>query len=377
MKSSRVSWIDYARGIAIILVCYRHVFEGSKEAGIPVGNYNFLEYINIFLYSFRMPLFFIISGIFITQSLQKKGIRSYLENRARSILYPYFVWGFIQLSLQIIFTKYTNGHPTIGSYLNLFYLPREVAQFWYLYALFNVSILYALSKYYLKFTAIHNMILGIILFYISSVIYNQNIKTGPIFDIFHYYIFFSIGDFVSNYLLDQKNKKYFESGKSVLLMCIPFICVQIYFLLQNLNHSTSKYMYVEFRQPIIFLFIALVGCAFVISLTFYLQKKNTLKFLLILGKNSLYIYVVHVIVFACVRIILSKFFGIQNVAIIIISGMFSGLLIPILLYKLAVKFNLRFIFTLEKSNQIENGTSIGNGTSLPTHLKKISTCLIL
>jgi fucose 4-O-acetylase-like acetyltransferase len=366
MKSSRLSWIDYARGIAIILVCYRHVFEGSKEAGVPVGDYNFLEYANIFLYTFRMPLFFIISGIFVTQSLQKKGIKLYLENRARSILYPYFVWGFIQLSLQIIFTKYTNGHPTVASYLNLFYMPREVAQFWYLYALFNVSMLYALLKYFLKLTALHNIILGIFLFYLSSIIYQQNITTGLVFDIFHYYIFFSIGDFISSYLLNPKNKRYFESGKTVLLIFIPFIGGQVYFLLQNLNHSTSKYMFVEFYQPFVFLFLALMGCTFIIALTFYLQKKNRLKWLTILGRHSLYIYVSHVIVFSFVRIILMKFFEIQNVAIILLSGIFSGLLIPILLYKVAEKFNMRFIFTLEKEPENNINKESVNNTILPT-----------
>ncbi len=370
MKSSRLSWVDYARGIAIILVCYRHVFEGSKEAGLPVGNYSFLEQANIFLYSFRMPLFFIISGIFVTQSLQKKGIKLYIENRLRSILYPYFVWGFIQLSLQIIFTKYTNGHPTVSSYFNLFYMPREVAQFWYLYALFNVSILYALSKYFLKITPLYNIVLGFFLFYLSSIIYKQHINAGLLFDICHYYIFFSIGDFISSYLLNPDNKKHFESPRTVLLIFIPFIVVQVYFLLQNLNHSSSKYMYVEFSQPIIFLFIALIGCAFIICLTFYLQSKNILKFLVVLGKNSLYIYVVHVIVFSSVRIILSKFLDIQNVSVIIISGMVSGLLIPILLYRLAVKFNLRFIFTLEKNNQFKTTASKGNMEALPNYNKK-------
>ncbi len=370
MKSSRLSWIDYARGIAIILVCYRHVFEGSKEAGLPVGNYNFLEYANIFLYSFRMPLFFIISGIFITKSLQKKGIKLYIENRVRSILYPYFVWGFIQLSLQIIFTKYTNGHPTVSSYLNLFYMPREVAQFWYLYALFNVSLVYALLKYFLKLTALHNIILGIFLFYLSSIIYQRNITTGLVFDIFHYYVFFSIGDFISGYLLDEKSKKYLQSGKTVLLIFIPFICGQVYFLLQNLNHSTSKYMFVEFYQPFVFLFLALIGCTFIITLTFYLQKKDRFKWLTVLGRHSLYIYVSHVIIFSFVRIIFTKLFGIHNVAIIILSGIVSGLLVPLLLYNLAVKFNMRFIFTLEKEPENKvNNESVNNSISPTQSIK--------
>ncbi len=359
MKLSRLSWIDYARGIAIILVCYRHVFEGSKEAGIEMGSYHFLEYINIFLYSFRMPLFFIISGLFFTRSLQKKGLKLYIEDRARSILYPYFVWGFIQLSLQIIFTKYTNGHPTVSSYLNLFYLPREIAQFWYLYALFNVSFVYSFVKHFLKLTVFYNIIIGLFLFYISSLIYQQSIPTGLVFDIFHYYIFFAIGDFVSSFLLNPENMKYFESGKNLFLMLLPFLGGQIYFLFQNLHHSTSKYMYVEFYEPVIFLFIALVGCTFIIHLTFYLQRKNSLKWLTVLGKHSLYIYVSSVIVFASVRIMLTKLFYVDNIFIILCSGILAGLTVPIVLYKLAVRFNMRFIFTLEKPlpKEINNNTT--------------------
>ncbi len=363
MKSSRFSWIDYARGIAIILVCYRHVFEGSKEAGVHVGDYSFLEYANIFLYSFRMPLFFIISGIFVTGSLQKKGLKLYVENRARSILYPYFVWGFIQLSLQIIFTRYTNGHPTVSSYLNLFYQPREVAQFWYLYALFNVSLLYSFIKCFLKLTALHNIFMGMLLFYLSSLIYQHNVATGPLFDIFHYYIFFSIGDFVSSYLLDAKNQKYLESGKTLLVLLIPFIGGQVYFLLQNLQHSTSKYMFVEFYQPAVFLAIALMGCLFVICLTFFLQKKNVLQWLTTLGRHSLYVYVSHVIVFSFVRIVLTKFLGVQNVFVILASGILFGLTVPLLLYKLAVKLNMRFIFTLEKEKEI-NETALPAGENI-------------
>jgi fucose 4-O-acetylase-like acetyltransferase len=363
MKASRLSWIDYARGIAITLVCYRHVFEGSKEAGIPVGDYSFLEYANISLYSFRMPLFFIISGLFIFRSLQKRGMKQYIEGRARTILYPYFLWGMLQLTLQMFFTKYTNSHPTPSSYLDLFYQPRECAQFWYLYALFNVSVLYAFVKYFVKIPVVHNLVLGIVFFYLSSLIYQQNINAGFISDILHYYIFFAIGDFLSSYLLDEKNQKYLESGKLLLLILVPFAAGQVYFLLENLRHTTPKYMHVEFYQPFVFLLIALTGCAFIINLTFYLQKKGSLNWLTVLGRNSLYIYVSHVIVFAFVRIVLSQFFGIRDVAIIILSGMVSGLLVPVLLYRLAVYWNLRWIFTLEKKKENEISTPSGNAVA--------------
>ena len=335
----------------------------------------FLEYANISLYSFRMPLFFIISGLFIFRSLQKKGLKQYIEGRARTILYPYFLWGILQLTLQMIFAKYTNDHPTTSSYLNLLYQPRECAQFWYLYALFNVSVLYSFTKYFLKLPAIYNIFVGMVFFYLSALIYQQNIRTGFLFDILHYYIFFSIGDFVSSYLLDEKNRKYLESGKLLLFILVPFATGQVYFLTGNLNHSTPKYMHVEFYQPFIFLLIALTGCLFIINLTFYLQKRNSIKWLTVLGRNSLYIYVAHVIVFACVRIILNKLFGIQDVAIIMLSGMVSGLLVPVLLYRLAVRWNIRWIFTLEKKNESESWTPVsGRAVTRGTWHKKIIVC---
>ena len=354
MKPGRLSWIDYARGIAIILVTYRHVFEGLKEAGIPAEKYYLLEYSNIFFYSFRMPLFFIISGVFIALSIQKKGLPKFIESRARTILYPYFLWGFLQLTLQMIFMKYTNGQPTPASYLHLFYLPREIAQFWYLFALFNVSVLYAFAREMLKFTVVHNIITGLIFFYLSSLVYQYHFKIGFVSDILHNYIFFAIGDMVSKYLLNKNNQSYFESGKTVLLMFIPFIGAQAYFLIQNLQHTTSKYMFVEYYQPFVFLLIAIIGCAFIISVTFFLQKRNVFSWLTYLGRHSLHIYVAEVIAFGAVRIILNNLLGIENVAVLLISGIIAGIIIPLLLYRLAVKMNMRWIFTLEKEPAVEN-----------------------
>jgi len=348
MQTARLNWIYYARGIAIILVTYRHVFEGMKESGLAVGDYPFLEYANIFFYSFRMPLFFIISGIFVALSVQKRGVKKFIDTRARSVLWPYFLWGFIQLTLQMAFSRYTNGQPTPGSYLNLFYLPREIAQFWYLYALFNVSVLYVFSRFVLKINPYYNLVIGLIFFYFSSIVYQQSINIWFLSDILHYYIFFAIGDCVSRFLLDKNNYRFFESGRMLLIMIVPFLLAQSYFLWQNLRQQISKYMFVEYYQPFAFLVIALTGGLFIISLTFYLQKKNILKWLPELGVQSLYIYVAHVIVFAGVRIVLTNFVGIQNVFIILFACMLSGILVPLLLYKLAVKMNMRWLFTLEK-----------------------------
>ena len=67
LTKSRYPWVDYLRGIAIMLVVYRHVLIGIQRSNLSVPQV--LEDANMLFFSFRMPLFFILSGIFISGSI--------------------------------------------------------------------------------------------------------------------------------------------------------------------------------------------------------------------------------------------------------------------------------------------------------------------
>lgn len=345
-------WVDYAKGIAIILVLYRHVFEGIKNAGIDVSKYLFLEEWNIIFFSFRMPLFFIVSGIFVSSSFAKRGMKKFVQTKLRTILYPYFLWGIIQITLQLIFSNYVNGPIGASSYLDLLYLPREIEQFWYLYALFNVTVLYVVLKYYVKLKPWHNLVLGIILFLFSAFLYQKNIIVGFVSDIFHYYIFIALGDIISKFIRDRSNWRLFESWRLFFLLLFPFILSQFYFLYANIQFPQTKYQYVEYFNPLIFLPIAIMGCAFVMNVSFILQKYSAIKWLRVLGRHSLYIYVSHVIVVAGLRVLLTKGLEIYLVPVLLVTGIIVGLVIPVLLYKIAIKINMPWIFTLEDNEKL-------------------------
>ena len=75
LKKSRLYWVDYLKGIAIILVVYRHSLLGIQGSGAPTPAY--LENANMIFYSFRMPLFFMLSGIFASLSLRKRSVKQY------------------------------------------------------------------------------------------------------------------------------------------------------------------------------------------------------------------------------------------------------------------------------------------------------------
>ena len=351
MKPIRQTWIDYARGISIILVLYRHVFEGLKNSGLAVAEYIGLEHANILFFSFRMPLFFIVSGIFVAGSLQKRGIRLFVDNKARTILYPYFLWGILQITIQIFLSGYVNSQRTGFDYLYLLYQPREIEQFWYLYALFNVSVLYAFSKSILKLSAFKNIIIGFGLIYISSFTGRNQINIGFLSDMCHYYLFYAIGDLIGRFMRDKNNLAKLYSWKISVLLIIPFIVSQVYYLYQNLEFSPKTYDYVENYNPYIFVIIAITGCAFVISICFQLQKADKFKWLHNLGRHSLYIYVAHVIVLAATRMVMVKVFDISNVPVLLITGIIAGLTVPVILYKICEKYNLTLLFTLERNHE--------------------------
>lgn len=300
-------------------------------------------------FSFRMPLFFIVSGIFLSASFAKRGLGRYVEVKARTILFPYFLWGALQITLQLFFSSYVNSNRTVHHYLYLLYDPRRVEQFWYLYALFNVSVLYVIFKYVFSFSKWQQLALGLVMFYMASVFHQRGTSLVFVFDIMHNYIFIAIGDLIQRFIRDPKNFKFFQSRRVTLALLIPFIASQLYFLIVNLRHpEVDEYRYVEYYQPFAFLIIALIGCAFVVMVCFILQRGERPQWLRIIGTHSLHIYVAHVIAFASVRALLKTVFGLSNVPLLLITGIISGLFIPILIYNVSKRMNIEWIFSLKE-----------------------------
>ena len=78
--SKHLNWVDYAKGLGIILVVYGHISEGVFNAGMTM-NRSLYTTIDTIIYSFHMPLFFLLSGLFFTSSLTKRGFKRSEERR--------------------------------------------------------------------------------------------------------------------------------------------------------------------------------------------------------------------------------------------------------------------------------------------------------
>src|SRR5436189_523053 len=65
----RVDWVDYCRGLGIFYVVLGHVLRGLRQGAI-LGDSPWCQFVDSWLYSFHMPLFFFLSGLFIKRSIR-------------------------------------------------------------------------------------------------------------------------------------------------------------------------------------------------------------------------------------------------------------------------------------------------------------------
>src|SRR6267378_2672234 len=88
----RVDWVDYAKGFCIVFVVMMHSTLGVEQAA---GEQGWLHTVVEFARPFRMPDFFMISGLFLAQVIDRDW-RTYLDRRVAHFFYFYLLWMTIQ-----------------------------------------------------------------------------------------------------------------------------------------------------------------------------------------------------------------------------------------------------------------------------------------
>lgn len=96
-KIDRLAWVDAAKGVSIILVVMMY---SAYNTGEYTGQVGFLHYVIGFATPFRMPEFFLISGLFLSQVIARPWLQ-FVDRRVVHYLYFYVLWVTIMLGLKI------------------------------------------------------------------------------------------------------------------------------------------------------------------------------------------------------------------------------------------------------------------------------------
>jgi fucose 4-O-acetylase-like acetyltransferase len=324
-----LSWVDYAKGIGIILVVYGHVARGLFNANLSFPKMEY-ELIDSIVYSFHMPLFFFLSGLFFCSSLERRGSSGLILNKIDTIFYPYIVWSILQGSIEVFLSNFTNGKTSLSEVFNLLVAPR--AQFWYLYILF-------------------------IIFIMLTIIFSISRRSGKIFILFLFFagtLFYLTPEDPSDpliYNLLCKNLVYFSFGMMAskgdilvkFLDFTPLFLIAFFFIFaQWFFHG---YLSLRFsNRGIESLLLALISIIFVTSLSVHLSK-NTFSFLAYLGSSSLAIYLMHILVGSSARIILLKVFNIYSASLHLLVGFLLAIILPCFISSIFKRIGFTYAFS--------------------------------
>jgi len=94
--ANRVAWVDYAKGFCIIMVVMMHSTLGVEKAAEATG---WMTYVVAFAKPFRMPDFFMISGLFLSRVIDRDW-RTYLDKKVVHFAYFYLLWLTIQFAFK-------------------------------------------------------------------------------------------------------------------------------------------------------------------------------------------------------------------------------------------------------------------------------------
>ena len=93
--TNRLLWADCAKGLSIIGVCYMHVV-----TGVPGGTSTAWNWFNEFMDPIRMPLFFVISGLFAHRVIERT-LGDLWYRRLWFLLVPYLVFTPVQAGIRL------------------------------------------------------------------------------------------------------------------------------------------------------------------------------------------------------------------------------------------------------------------------------------
>lgn len=148
MSKKRIEWLDICKAINIILVVIFHVVGGyTGEYNIPQHE-SFINNTLFVIGSFHMQLFFILCGYTyaIGRKIENNGQFNELVNKkTKRLLYPYFIFSIIQIILKLPFQGQINS---VLSWKDIpLIIVKPIDQFWFIYVLFFVTVLYALLEW--------------------------------------------------------------------------------------------------------------------------------------------------------------------------------------------------------------------------------------
>lgn len=192
-SAGRIEWIELAKGFAIFLVVFAHMF---KFGSLPVPE--FYTFLKNRIYNFHMPLFMFLSGcVYFYRGYERQGslarLAALIAQRADRLLVPFFGLAILTIGGKALLRQWLfveESAFSVTDVLSLIFLNTEsspVFTIWYLFVLFVFASLTPLLFRLLRGSYAALLLLSVALYFIEApdIAYLNRILS--------FYIFFVLG----------------------------------------------------------------------------------------------------------------------------------------------------------------------------------------
>jgi len=319
----RIDWVDYAKGICIIMVVMMHSVIGVEKMA---GETGFMHGLVAFAKPFRMPDFFLISGLFLSLVIDRDW-RNYLDRKVVHFAYFYGLWVTIQFGFKAPGFAADSGWPHVG----LLFLVSFIEPFgtlWFIYLLPIFFVVTKLSRQLSSSTAPY-LVLGA-----AAVLEMAHVATGwTVIDEFcARFVYFYAG-----YLF--ADQVFALSDRARARPALALAALASWALINGglVASDTSEW-------PVVSLALGFAGAIAIVTAATLLARMRLLQSLRFCGEHSIVIYLAFFLPMASTRALLFKTGIIPDIGAMALIVTIAGVLGALAIWRIALAAKADFLF---------------------------------
>ncbi len=316
---ARVSWVDCAKGICILMVVMMHSTLGVEAAA---GSTSWMHELVAFARPFRMPDFFLIAGLFLARRIDRDW-PDYLDRKVLHFAYFYLLWLTIQFVLKspLLITE----HGPLGLLMEYSHaLVQPFGTLWFIYLL---PVFFVITKGLRTASSV-------LVWVLAAMLEISGLHTGiTIIDEFaSRFVYFYSGYVLAPLVFRFADKVGAAPVKSMIGLGAWAV----------LNGYCVKAGYADL--PLVSLTLGLAGVGAVVAASVLLSRIKWGGALQYCGENSIVIYLAFTIPMAATRMVLLKFGWISDLGSVALLVTLAGLTGALVMYWTVRHTPLAFLF---------------------------------
>jgi uncharacterized membrane protein YcfT len=316
---ARIDWVDYAKGICIVMVVMMHSVLGVELAA---GQTGFMHLFVTFAKPFRMPDFFLISGLFLSMVIDRDW-RVYLDRKVVHFAYFYVLWVTIQFGFKAPGFAAETGWAQVG----LLYLESFIEPFGTLWFIYLLPIFFVVTKATRRMPPL--LIWGV-----AALLEMAHVATGwtAIDEFCARFVYFYSGYWFAGYVfaLSDRARVHPKWALAGLALWATIDGGLVYLGCSEL--------------PLVSLALGLVGACAIVTCGTLLARMQWLTFLRFCGEHSIVIYLAFFLPMAATRTLLLHTGWIHDIGTMSLIVTIAGVVGALALWRIALAVGANFLF---------------------------------